>query len=195
MFIQDTSGLRLSGGTLWDEMNLNPRYSAWITKGFYAFVFEDLGFRGFALRRDTWGCSARSAWCNYRNTLKQHGARQSRRRCWHISAKQAEPAGVRENARHQTTVKYWTRGGKKNEIKKIKNSSAAAAAATRGVRIWEDLCSVPSLNVSQEETAKLGGKSKRPKNKRSKWASEEQGGSAHARLRLFSSEFPTIHFF
>lgn len=42
MFIQDKSGLRLSGGTLCDEMNLDPCYTAWITKGFYAFVFEDL---------------------------------------------------------------------------------------------------------------------------------------------------------
>lgn len=116
----------------------------------------------------------RSDWCHYRNTLKQQGTRQSQQRCWHISAMQPEPAGVREKARHQTTLKYLTRGGKK----KLSSSNRGSANMRRFM--------VCSLNVSQEEAAKL--KSKRPKNKRSKWISEEHGGISHASLRLFSSE-------
>lgn len=135
----------------WNEVN--PRFSAWNTKLFYvyAFVFEDLGFKSAEILlcdRNLW--MQHSAWCNYWNTLKQHDARQSQQRCWHISARQAGPAGVGEKARHRT------QGG------------GGGSAAALGALIWKDLWSVSSLNVSQEETTKSGGKSKRPKNKRSK---------------------------
>lgn len=160
MFIQKTSQLHLpwSCGTLWDEVHRNPWYSG--TRRSFGLLCSKT-----RVLNEQKFCSLtgylrmqHSARCNYRNTLKQRDARQSQQR---LLAHRGKAGRVGRSAGEST-------GG--------------SSAAARGVLTWECLWSAPSLIISQEENTKL--KSKRPKNKKSKWSPEEQDGNGHAGLFL-----------
>lgn len=127
----------------------------------------------------------RSAWCNYQNTLKQHGARQSQRRCWHISARQAGPAGVRGKACHQTTLKYWMRWEKLG-------SSAGSANMRRFMVCSFSDCFPGRVQQTRREEQEAKKQENKVNFRRTTRRFLKQN---HISLSLFSFKLPRINFF
>lgn len=127
----------------------------------------------------------RSAWCNYQNTLKQHGARQSQQRCWHISARQAGPAGVRGKACHQTTLKYWMRWEKLG-------SSAGSTNMRRFMVCSSSDCFTGRIQQTRREEQEAKKQENKVNFRRRTWRFLKQN---HISLSLFSFKLPRINFF
>lgn len=124
----------------------------------------------------------RCAWCNYQNTLKQHGARQSQQRCWHISARQAGPAGVPGKACHQTTLKYWMRWGKLGSSANMRRFMVCS---------FSD-CFTGRIQQTRREEQKAKKQENKVNFRGRTWRFLKQN---HVTLSLFSFKLPRMNFF